>query len=183
MPLAKKETITPAQWSKFFDCIAKCNTVSHACRVTKIARSTAEYYRKHYDWVAERWKEAELAGTEYLESAGLSRAIKGVKKEKGIYFEGRLIATEKEYKYSDTIWLAAMAARDPRYRKDTLDSKVMVELHKALDRLQRGLTTEEYEKVLALLSSDDMLIDVNSTNSETTPRQLSASEADTEADL
>lgn len=181
MSLAK-ETISPAQWSKFFDLIAKCNTVSHACRVAKIARSTVEWHRKHYDWVDTRWKEAELAGVEYLESAGLSRAIKGVKKEKGIYFEGRLIAVEIEHKYSDTIWLAAMAARDPRYRKESLDSKVMVELHRALDRLQRGLTSEEYEKVLNILSSDDMMIDV-SASSETAPRITSTANTDTTADL
>src|SRR5258706_3050712 len=169
--------VSNAQWTKFLQSISHCESISKACAKAKISRATAYRYYEKDKWVKQQWDQAIDAGREYLEDAGISRAIKGVKKEKGIYFEGRLIAVEVEHKYSDTIWLAAMAARDPRYRKDTLDSKVMVELHKALDRLQRGLTSEEYEKVLNILSSDDM-IDVTATNSETAPRQLGTASDD-----
>lgn len=164
--------ITPYQWSKFFKLLSEAHSVRNACIKAKISRASAYNNRNADPSIRDRWLQAETEAAEYLEDVARNRAVDGVVKETAIFWKGEHIATNIETKYSDGLLLALLGARDPRYRKDNLDSKVIVELHKALDRLQHNLTSEEYDKVLAILSSDDTLIDVTATDSETAPRQL-----------
>lgn len=174
-----QEQITPNQWRIFFFALETAESVSTACRKSKIPRATAYWQRANIKWVAERWQEALEAGTDYLKDAATERAVHGVESVHESYHRGELVARHVETKYSDRLLLALLAARDPSFRQtnnDQIQQRLIQELTRALDVLQRKLAPEIYELVVdALASADDNIIDV-STIGTTTPREIASGE-------
>lgn len=64
----------------------------------------------------DRLTEAARIGYMGLESEAMRRAVKGI--DKGIYYKGELVATEKQY--SDSLLVKLMEARIPEYRTKSL---------------------------------------------------------------
>lgn len=149
------ENPSDTQWNIFFRSLAKCESVSKACTKAKISRATAYRYKKTSWQIAARWQEATQTAVEYLEDHAVKRATLGVKRETVVYWQGTEVGRQIETRYSDTLLLALLGARDPRYRNNANDSYVQAELNAMLDRLQRVLTSEEYEKVIRTLAADD----------------------------
>lgn len=77
-----------------------------------------------YQWCksdAEFMREAEIAeaeAVEVMEAEAFRRAMKGVTRSKGVYHNGRQIATETVTEYSDTLLIFMLKARAPhKYRE------------------------------------------------------------------
>jgi hypothetical protein len=163
------DTISAAQWEKFFNRLGKAYSVSNALSYAKIDRSTAYRYKKNSKHIAARWEQAIADGAEYLEDTARKRAVEGVRKETGVYYQGDLIATEIEIKYSDGLLRAMLAARNPAYRLDSasqVQQQVMQELAKMVDLLQRKLPPDVYAQIIDVLAlGDDGIIDVSAEDS------------------
>lgn len=178
--MAQQETIRPEQWRIFFHSLECAESVSTACRKSKIPRASAYWHRSNTRWVAERWEEALSAGVDYLKDAATERAVNGVSSTHHQYnSRGQLIATHSETKYSDRLLLALLAARDPSFRQtpsDQVQAKLIQELTRVLDALQKRLPPDIYEMVIEVISTSDT-IDVSPISTQT-PRYLTSGEED-----
>src|SRR5262245_58992372 len=151
-------TIEPAQWRIFFASLEAAESVSTALRKSKISRGLAYYYKRTEKVIAERWQEALEAGTDYLKDTATERAVNGVESVHEQYHRGELVARHVETKYSDRLLLALLASRDPSFRQtnnDQIQQRLVIELTRALDVLQRKLAPEIYELVVDALASAD----------------------------
>jgi hypothetical protein len=101
--------------------------ITAACRVVGIDR------RRVYDWqendsrFLHDFRQAEIQSTERLEEEAYRRAHDGVVKETPIMHNGQVVSTIVETKYSDTLLIFLLKARNPaKYRDNvhvTLDDK------------------------------------------------------------
>ena len=173
------DTVSANQWEKFFRRVAKSYSISNALTYAKIDRSTAYRLKKANAHIAARWEQAIADGTEYLEDTARKRAVEGVQKQTGIYYQGECIAVETEIKYSDGLLRAMLAARNPAYRLDsqsTVEQRVMQELSKMLDLLAKKLSPDVYKLVIDVLSAgDDGVIDVSAEVSQAAPKAITDS--------
>lgn len=174
--------VTQNQWRIFFDSIGQAESISTACRKSNIPRSTFYFFKRSDRVIAERFQEAQEAGTDYLKDAATERAVDGVTSTHRVYNRGELVAEHIETKYSDRLLLALLASRDPSFRQtnnDLVQQRLVQELTRALDILQRKLPPEMYELVVdALASADDNIIDVTFPNRQTTPQIVASDEND-----
>lgn len=174
--------VTQDQWRIFFASLEFAESISTACRKSKIPRSTFYWHKNNDRVIAERYQEAIEAGNDYLKDAATERAVIGVTSTHHQYNnKGDLIATHTETKYSDRLLLALLAARDPSFRQTTNDqvqNRLIQELTRVLDVLQKRLPPEIYEMVIEVISTSDT-IDVSPIGTQT-PRYLgNGEESDT----
>lgn len=183
MGTATGTAISSGQWVKFFNRIAKGYSVSNALQHAKIDRSTAYRYKNTYPDISSRWEQALADGAEFLEDTARKRAVEGVKRTTGVYYQGILVGVETEIKYSDRLLLAMLAARNPAYRFDggtQVEQRVMQELGKMLDLLHRKLPTEIYAQIIDVLAVGDDTIDADTIISQAAPKAITeSSEPDT----
>lgn len=163
------DSVTSAQWRIFFDALGEANSVSIACRKSKIPRSTAYWHQKNDVNIKERWQEALQTGVEYLTDAATERAVIGVTSTHRSFSRGELVYEEVETKYSDGLLKMLLAARDPAFRQTTNDqvqAKLQQELTRMLDLFQRKLSPEIYQQVIEVLANGDDVIDAATTSQE-----------------
>jgi hypothetical protein len=97
-------------WSqKFLDALAETCNVSLSCQRAGIGRTVAYDYRKQNKRFAAAWARALEIGVGSLEDEAIRRARDGT--DKGIYHDGKWIATEK--RYSDTLLIFLLKAHKP----------------------------------------------------------------------
>lgn len=171
------EEVTPNQWRIFFASLEVAESVTTALKKSKIPRSTAYWQKRNTQWVNERWQEAIEAGNDYLKDAATERAVVGVTSTHVQYHRGEIVATHTETKYSDRLLLALLAARDPSFRQtpsDQVQARVIQELTRVLDVLQKKLPPNVYEMVIEAIATSDA-IDVSNIGTET-PRYLASGE-------
>ena len=180
-----EDAVKPDQWRVFFHSLSVAESISTACRKSKISRATVYWSKKHVVWVSERWEEALAAGVDYLKDAALERAVDGVTSTRHQYTPGgKLIATQVETKYSDRLLLALLASRDPTFRNNSSDqvqTRLTQELTRMLDLLQRKLAPEIYEQVVAVIAAGDNVINANAF-SENSPIALEDNSSNEETD-
>lgn len=167
----------PAQWRIFFDSLSNAESITTALRKSDIPRTTAYHYKKHDRIINERWEEAILAGTDTLKDAARERAVDGVTSVHEQYYRGELVARHVETKYSDKLLLALLQSRDPSFRQtasDQVQARLIQELTRVVDVLQKRLPPDVYEMVVEILATDD----VNSSNSQEAPRYLESGPSD-----
>lgn len=171
------DEVTPNQWRIFFASLEVAESVSNALRKSKIPRSTAYWQKRNVQWVSERWLEAIEAGNDYLKDAARERAVEGVTSTHVQYHRGEVVATHTETKYSDRLLLALLASRDPSFRQtssDQVQQRLIQELTRVLDVLQKRLPPDVYEMVIEIISTSDT-IDASPIGTET-PRYLASGE-------
>lgn len=101
---------TPETEEKFLKkLIATGGNVSAACRVIKMARSTAYDHKEKDKEFARKWQEAVDQGTDNLEQEARRRAFTGTKKP--IFYKGQKIADVREY--SDTLLIFLLKGNRP----------------------------------------------------------------------
>lgn len=175
--------VTQEQWRIFFFSLSMAESISTACRKSKIPRSTVYYFKRIDKVINERWQEALEAGTDYLKDAATERAVVGVDSVHEQYHRGELVARHVETKYSDRLLLALLASRDPSFRQtnnDQIQQRLIHELTRALDVLQRKLPPDVYQLVVDVLSSaDDTIIDASNIIGTETPRAIASGEEST----
>lgn len=106
--------------SKFLERFRKEGNISHAAKGV-CRREIVYQWKKDDPEFAAAYAEAEIEATEVLEKEATRRAVKGVKKTKGVYYEGRQIATEVTTEYSDTLLIFLLKARAPEKYRERVD--------------------------------------------------------------
>jgi len=173
-----REEIKPDQWRIFFASLEKAESISIACRKSRIPRATAYWSKANVGWIKERWEEALAAGVDYLKDAALERAVDGVTSTHQIYDRnGKLVSEYTETKYSDRLLLALLASRDPSFRQSSADQvqqRLVQELTRMLDLFQKRLAPDVYQQIIDVLATSD---DFNQVGTEA-PRYLTDGESD-----
>jgi len=100
-----------AEWVRSLQ--ANCGDLFNACMHVGLSLQFVKNWCKDDEQVRERIEEAQSLGFMQLESAAIKRAVHGV--DKGIYFKGELVATEKQY--SDGLLVKLLEANNPKYAK------------------------------------------------------------------
>ena len=109
--MATAEQLTVAKHNLFFAGLAKHGQITRAARDAGIHRVTVYNLRDSNPEFATRWSEALDAYADSLEAAAHQRAVEGT--DKGVYHQGVLMATEKQY--SDSLLLAMLRAKRKEY--------------------------------------------------------------------
>lgn len=141
----KRTERTPkkAEWEDaFLTALRNSGIVRAACQAAGVARTTVYERRAEHPSFAEAWDEALSEAVELLEAAAWQRAAKGTTREKGVYYRGKPIATEKITEYSDTLLIFLLKAHKPgMYRDHVTSTNFNVDL--------KDLTDEQLERIAA----------------------------------
>ncbi len=124
---------------QFLDAFAKMGFVYQAADAVGINPATIRMWRKKYPEFDAQFLEAERKTTELLERSALQRAIIG--EARGIYHNGKRVATEMEK--SDTLTIFLLKARDRRKYGDRLVHDVQI-------RFASGLLAEVMKSLRVL---------------------------------
>lgn len=125
-----RTTRTPQKdWAnKWLDAFRKYGTVTQACRVTGIGRTTVYDRRNADDQFAQAWTEVEDETTEAMEREAYRRAVDGFDRN-------------GERHYSDTLLIFMLKARRPeKYRDQVKVEHAGKVTHDTNDRLDREIT-------------------------------------------
>jgi hypothetical protein len=146
---------------RFLEHFARLGNVTAACDAAGIKRRRVIYeWKEHDDEFVMAYREAEQIATEVLEAEARRRAVEGVTTETPLIYRGKVVDTVVETKYSDTLLIFLLKARDPeKYREN-------VNLHHSgrvrRDEAERpdlsALSLEElelYERLYAKATSAD----------------------------
>ena len=117
-----RTTRTPKKVAAFLEALASGLSVSGACKAAQVPRQTAYDWRNADEAFAAAWDEAIGHGTEALEDEARRRAVEGVVREHTHYHQGMRVGTDIETKYSDTLLIFLLKARNPEKYRD--NSKV-----------------------------------------------------------
>lgn len=113
--MATAEQLTVAKHNLFFAGLAKHGQITRAARDADIGRETVYGHRGSNPAFATRWSEALDAYADSLEAAAHQRAVKGT--DKGVWHQGVLMATEKQY--SDSLLALMLKAKRKEYRDNS----------------------------------------------------------------
>ena len=101
-------------WKQIFlTSLAKTGNVRASCVKAGVTRKTPYEVRGRDPRFAEAWESAIEEAVDLLEAEARRRAIKGVKRVKGVYYQGDRIATETIVEYSDTLMALLLKAHRP----------------------------------------------------------------------
>lgn len=105
---------------QFLERFRREGNVSHAAKGICDRQRVYDWKKDDPDFLA-AYQQAEIDATEVLEHEATRRAVRGVKKVKGVYYQGEQIATETEIDYSDTLLIFLLKARAPDKYRERLD--------------------------------------------------------------
>lgn len=94
--------------------VENCGNITAACEESRVGRHWVYTEEKRNEEFAERFREAQQMGLDALEDKARERAGLGV--EKGIYYQGELVDTERVY--SDTLMCLLLKGGKPEKYKD-----------------------------------------------------------------
>lgn len=115
-------TFTEKLKTLFIDTLRETCNVTVAAQTVGINSGTAYRHRKEDPIFAEQWDEALQEGIDLLEQKAHERAFNGV--DKGIYHQGMMVGTEKQYSDGLTMFLLK-AHRPDKYReRSSIDQNV-----------------------------------------------------------
>ncbi len=104
---------TDTAQQKFLTSFARNGNVTKAAKAARVDRSTPYTWRDNDPKFAEAWEVAREAAADVLEAEAFRRAVTGT--NKGVYHQGVLVNTEKQY--SDRLLeLLLKANRPDKYR-------------------------------------------------------------------
>lgn len=113
--MTSPNAILPTKDELFFDALAKTGQITHACDVAKLDRRNVYRKKESNAEFSERWDQALETYADALEAAAYRRAVEGT--DKGVYYLGDLVATEKQY--SDSLLALMLKAKRRREYGDT----------------------------------------------------------------
>lgn len=109
-----------AKKAAFLTAFRNLSLQGKACVEIGISQDAVADWRESDPDFERAYLKAELRLLPKLHDQLVDRVLNGV--ERGIYYEGAKVATEREF--SDKLLLAAIAARDPRYRNVGSDQPI-----------------------------------------------------------
>lgn len=102
----------------FLRAFAEYGNVTTAARLAHVERRRVYDWQEQDDEFAVAYREAEIRATEMLEAEARRRAVEGVSSTVPVIYQGRVIETVTEIKYSDTLLIFLLKARAPeKYRE------------------------------------------------------------------
>lgn len=106
----KDDTATARQLDIFFETLAATDHMQKAVAASGLAERSVYYWREHDPEFAQRWTNAREAYVDKIEAEAYRRAVEGT--DKGVYHQGALVATEKQY--SDSLLALMLKAKRKR---------------------------------------------------------------------
>ena len=145
-PTKRQKASTPhagaKAWRKgFIAALSRHGNVTVACDQVGINRSWAYRVRDEDAEFAAAWDNALLEAADRIEYAAHQRAVEGV--EKGIYFKGQKVDTEREY--SDMLMGMMLKGHKPEKYRERIDVKYDLQSFFA-DLKAAGINPEEFLK-------------------------------------
>lgn len=130
----------------FLELLKNTGNVTQACRALGISRKGIYQHRESDPSFALAWDEAVDEAVDLLEQEARRRAVDGVTREKGIYFQGVQVATEIITEYSDTLLIFLLRGHRPEKYRERYEVNV-------IDRVRQmapeyGLDPEEAVKAV-----------------------------------
>lgn len=129
-----RHDMTQAKKRAFLTSFALAGNITLACEAAGIERKTYYRWTEHDEAFTAAAHVAREAAADLLEEAARKRAVEGVTKETGVYHNGRLIATEVEIRYSDTLLIFLLKGIRPEKYRERLDVTRSDSTVKALER-------------------------------------------------
>lgn len=111
----------------FLESYAKSGNITLSANQTGIHQNTVRKRRELDAQFAIQMKEAQETAIEILEAAAWHRARDGVKRTKGIYFNGRRVGEEIVTEYSDTLLIFLLKANKPDKYRETITHRYDVQ--------------------------------------------------------
>lgn len=118
MSVAKADSVEQRK-KRFLTAFALMGNIYKACQASNIGRSTVYEWQEKDDQFVHDFRQAEIESTERLEAEAYRRAHDGVLKETPIHHNGKIIYTVEEWKYSDTLLIFLLKARNRAKYGDT----------------------------------------------------------------
>jgi len=144
--------ITEAQIELYLAYLETTGRKRYSAIMAGVAPGRMAYLSKKNSDLRDREMMAMQGYCELIEAAIHERAIDGV--ERGVYYKGERIATERHY--SDSLLLALAKAHDPRYRdKLSVDANVKA----GVLVVQTSLDPDDWEKEYAGMRVDQGRVD------------------------
>jgi hypothetical protein len=131
--------ITPAQLDLYFSFLETSGRKKYSAIMAGVDPGRMVYYVNKHKELKEREMFAMQGYCELIKASVHDRAINGV--ERGVYYKGKRIATERHY--SDSLLLALAKAHDPAFREHlSVDANVAA----GVLVVQASLDPDEWEK-------------------------------------
>lgn len=102
----------------FLNHFAQYGNITQAARHAGIDRVTVYRWQEHDERFLHAFRDAEIQSTEMLEAEARRRAVDGVESRSPVYHKGELVNTIVETKYSDTLLIFLLKARNPAKYRD-----------------------------------------------------------------
>ena len=104
--------------NSFFEALVdSCGNITAACEASGVSRMWLYVEEKRNDEFAEKFREAQQMGLDALEDEARRRAAQGI--DRGIYYQGELVDTQKEY--SDSLMALLLKGGKPEKYKDRVE--------------------------------------------------------------
>jgi len=104
----------PKKWKKIFlDALANSGNIRAAADHAGVNRDTVYTHKEKDPKFAEAFASALENACDVMEAEAFRRAVHGVKKTKGIYYQGEKIATETTTEHSDFLLAFLLKAHRP----------------------------------------------------------------------
>lgn len=135
-------------------------TVRGAAEMAGVPRSMVYHWKNHDPEFADRLREAEEAGKQFLEDTAWDRAVNGVPKPAAVY-QGEV--TEWQREYSNDLLKTLLAARDPeRFGRQRIEhsghmtnTTISVEMRDTLKKLGEDEVQQFANTILGLLGIEE----------------------------
>ena len=108
----------------FLECYAQWANISHACKLSGVARQNIYEWQEHDPEFAAQFHRAEAAATERLEREAWRRAVEGSPYERTSYWHGEPVGTDHKIEYSDQLMMLLLRARKPETYREKVDVSV-----------------------------------------------------------
>lgn len=118
----------------FLAAFAETGNISLSCQAAGVRRSTYYEWTEHDGAFGVALAAAREAAIDKLEEEARRRAVEGVTRETGVYHNGKLIATEVEIKYSDTLLIFLLKGLRPEKYRERMDVTGTGAVVKVVDR-------------------------------------------------
>lgn len=136
--------MTAQRKKRFLAAFELTGNIYAACKAAEVGRTSVYRWQEEDDQFVHDFRQAEIASTERLELEAYRRAHDGVLKETPIHHNGKILYTIEEWKYSDTLLIFLLKARNPaKYAAfdQTPDAQQRVPLEQARKVLRLGASS------------------------------------------
>lgn len=140
----------PEDWAdRWLQTFAEYGTVSYACQVAEVGRTTVYARRQRDESFAIAWADVEERTTERMEQEAIRRGTDGV--DRNVYHQGEVVGQERHY--SDTLLMFMLKSRRPERYRDNVKLEHAGTVRHDIDVTVEVPDTIEYRRQVALVAA------------------------------